>query len=75
MFLFRKYLRNESKIVLLFETFFLFVFSKNAKNKILLGWHAWATIQLFSRDPVLCLFEVDKTRGDIFGVLPRFLKS
>jgi len=28
-------------MVLVFETFFLF-FSKNARNKHFLGWHAWA---------------------------------
>ena len=39
MFLFRKKLRNESKIVFVFETFFFF--QTNARNKIFLGWHAW----------------------------------
>jgi len=50
MFSFGKHLRNESKIVLVFETFFYF--SKKfflKKNEIkqkqnFLGWHTWATI-------------------------------
>ena len=41
----RKCFRNESKIVLVFETFvLLFFFTENARNKDFLGWHAWATI-------------------------------
>ena len=35
----QKYFRNESKIVLVFETFFF-----NATNNIFLGCHAWTTI-------------------------------
>jgi len=44
-----KVFRNESQIVLISETFLLSFFSKNARNKNFLEWHAWATIDLLYR--------------------------
>jgi len=44
--------RNESKIVLVFETFFNFFYQKNARNKHCLGWHSWAALQKLLSPPL-----------------------
>jgi len=31
--------------------------------------------KLFTRKPVVCFLEIDKTRVDVFNILPRFLEK
>ena len=54
MFSFKKHLRNESVFETKIKLCFVF-FQRNARNKIYLRWHAWATTVAVVQSNIQCM--------------------